>query len=261
VCCVCVLLSSAGARAQHEPYTLLLAKATQPADPVGSIWHQPVAVVFDLDEYLVLPQGGTLANSSCSGRPLLGSRRFGSLDVNSSSGDSGPLSDGSNSSNSSSSSPLLGGASPVGSFARYSARSCRQGVELDCWREGHALPTAAALELVLERRPYQFPKPLVHADRTLTLSVHYVWAWGAKVTDIPPSCGFLLHLHALVNQRSHFMLEGLEPQWRLPQAGSAQVVSNDSATITAQLHVMRYCADLRKEFEKRHPGAAKLSMC
>jgi hypothetical protein len=276
VCCVCrqVHEHSTG----HTPFywqkprnqlTLLAAFGT-------NLWLS----FFDLDEYLVLPQGGTLDNSSCAGRPLLGSSISNSsgrhlLDTVSSpmQGDGSSSSrrrmlDNSNtSSSSSSSSPLLGGSSPVGSFAQYSARSCEQGVELDCWREGVALPTAAVSELVIERCPCQFPKPLVSAERVLTLSVHYVWAWGAKVTDIPPSCGFLLHLHALVNERSHMMPEGLEPHhlvsahWRLPEAGSAQLFTNDSTAIAAHLHDPQYCAELRKDFAKRYPGTAKLSMC
>lgn len=186
---------------------------------------------FDLDEYLVLPNGGTITNSSCAGESLLNS------------------------------------SSPAWNFVRYSARSCKKGVEFECWRDGQALPTATGLDLVLEKCPCQYHKPLLVADRVLTLSVHYVWAWGAKIASVPTSCGFLVHLHALVNQRGHFMPEGLEQhhlvpaQWVLPEFGSARVLAQDSTGIAAHLHDFQYCAKLRKDYASLHPGKAKLSIC
>lgn len=233
-------------------------------DAAGGIRHQQtLAVLFRSGRVPCTATGKQQlrSNSSCAGRPLLGSS---CPLLKSSNSSSRRLLD---SSNSSTSGPLLGGSSPVGSFTRFSARSCKQGVELDCWREGQALPTSAASELVVERCPCQFSKPLMLAERMLTLSVHYVWAWGAKVTDIPASCGFLVHLHALVNQRDHFMPEGLEQhhlvpaQWVLPEAGSARVLAQDSTAIAGHLHDFQYCTKLRKDYANMHPGKAKLSIC
>jgi hypothetical protein len=185
---------------------------------------------FDLDEYLVLPQGGTVSDTSCVGEPLL-DPKF-----------------------------------PAFSFARYSVRSCSKDIDWDCWLDGQALATSSNLNLVLEKCPCQFHKPLVDADKTLTLSVHYVWAWGAKVQDIPQSCGFLMHLHALVHRRSHFMPPGLEKdhlvhaQWLLPKSGSGQVMLAGSSDIAAHLHNATYCGALRKAAAGKS-GQAKFSMC
>jgi hypothetical protein len=209
---------------------------------------------FDLDEYLVLPQGGTLfggkngnssSSSSCMGRPLLGED---------------------------SSVPAL-------SFARYSVRSCSdKRTDLQCWlQDGQALPTASKpMGLLIEKCPCQFHKPLVEADKTLTLSVHYVWAWGAKVVDVPQRCGFLMHLHALVQRRGHFMPPGVEQdhllraQWVLPESGGSGRVfvagssssSDDDDDISRHLHSAAHCGELRKARLSDRPGQrAKFSMC
>lgn len=162
--------------------------------------------------------------------------------------------------------PLLDIAFPAFSFVRYSVRSCNKHTDLACWVEGQALPTATGLDLSLEKCPCQFHKPLVEAERTLTVSVHYVWAWGAKIRDVPESCGFLMHLHALVHRRNHFMPPGLEKdhlvhaKWVLPEAGSGQIMVAGSADIGVHLHNFTYCGELRKAAAKKH-GKAKFSVC
>lgn len=170
---------------------------------------------FDLDEYLVLPRGGTAQHSTCLGTPLL-------VD------------------------------SPAIAFSRFSVRSCADRVDLACWREGQALPSASGLALQMERCPCQFHKPLVQPDRLLTMSVHYVWAWGATVFDVPPSCGFLVHLHALVNARGHFNPKHIAPEhmlqaeWQLPAAGSGQIFVSGTSNVADLLYNATHCGELRK---------------
>jgi hypothetical protein len=175
---------------------------------------------FDLDEFLVLPQGGTLASALCNGRPLLQAGQ------------------------------------PAASFARYSARSCVAApVDLQCWLGGAPLPTTSGVELLMERCPCQFHKPLLRPQDVLTMSVHFVWpaGRGKRVADVPHGCGFLLHLHALVHQREHFMPQGLAADhigaatWVLPlQGGSARIALPTGGNATAWLHDTGRCATLRK---------------
>lgn len=196
---------------------------------------------FDLDEYLVLPQGGTVfgGNSSCMGRPLLDPK------------------------------------APAFSFARYSVRSCsKQTTDWQCWlQDGQALATATEpVDLLIEKCPCQFHKPLVEAERTLSLSVHYVWAWGVKVVDVPQRCGFLMHLHALVQRRGHFMPPGVEADhllrahWVLPASGGSGrvfVAGSSDDDIARHLHNATYCGELRKAAAGvGRPGQrAKFSVC
>lgn len=161
--------------------------------------------------------------------------------------------------------PLLDPKIPAFSFSRYSVRSCSKDTDLECWVDGQALATASGLDLVFEKCPCQFNKPVVEADRILSLSVHYVWAWGARTQDVPESCGFLMHLHALVNKRGHFMPQGVEAdhlvrvKWVLPQVGSGQVLSGGS-DVAAHLQNVTYCDALRKAAAKL-PGQAVFSAC
>lgn len=183
---------------------------------------------FDLDEYLVLPQGGTLASAQCNGKPLLDDK------------------------------------SPAWSFARHSTRSCLDNkapnsVDLVCWKDGQALPVSTDIGLELERCPCRFHKPLLRPERVLTMSVHYVWAFGKKIADVPQSCGFLVHLHALIKNRGHFMPAGLKAeflvraQWVLPEFGSGQVVMEPAGqqNIGAHLHNFIHCEQLRKAAGER----------
>jgi hypothetical protein len=85
--------------------------------------------------------------------------------------------------------------------------------------------------------------------------------------DVPESCGFLMHLHALVNRRGHFMPQGVEAdhlvrgKWVLSQAGgSGQVLFAGSSDVAAHLQNVTYCDALRKAAAKV-PGKAVFSAC
>ena len=63
-------------------------------------------------------------------------------------------------------------------------------MEKDCWVDGQALLLTSGLKVVLEDCHCQFHKPLVQADRVLTLSGHFVcaWGWWMSPTSAASSC-------------------------------------------------------------------------
>lgn len=185
---------------------------------------------FDLDEYLVLPQAGTIIDGQCMGKLLLE-------------------------------------GAPAMSFPRHSARSCKQRPELDCWKDGKALPETTGLDIVLERCPCQFHKPLVRPERVVTLSVHFVWAWGAKIPVVPSQCGFLLHLHALVHERRHLMPHHMPNHhfvagtWVLPkEQGSGLLLHHDGQNMVDDFYNTTFCSNVRK-LSQQQPRRHIISAC
>lgn len=116
---------------------------------------------------------------------------------------------------------------------------------------GQALPLSTGLDVVLERCPCQFHKPLVIAEKVLTITVHFVWAWGAKIMDVPRHCGCVLHLHALVQKRDHFMPLGLPDEhkvggtWVLTEQGSGLLQGGGGRSIVNDFYNSTLCAGLR----------------
>lgn len=165
--------------------------------------------------------------------------------------------------------PLLGTA-PAIRLLRYPARSCSRHVESDCWRDGYPLPNTTGLHILLERCPCQFHKPIVQVEQTLTLSVHFVWpkpGYQGADSDLPQHCGFLLHLHALVHDRSHFMPHKLPDHqlvagtWVLPkEQGSGLLWHRDGHNMVEDLHNSTSCSNLRK-LARPQAGDQVLSVC
>lgn len=97
------------------------------------------------------------------------------------------------------------------------------------------------------------------------MSVHYAWAYGGKIVELSQSCAILLHLHALVQQRGHFMPPGVNSSslvralWTLPAAGSGLVTTPGSAGIASNLWNATHCVDLRKAAGSQE--ADKFSLC
>ena len=109
------------------------------------------------------------------------------------------------------------------------------------------MPTSSGLQLVLEKCPCRFHKQILQPDRVVTMSVHFIWAGGAKTPVAPTSCGFLVHLHALVANRDHFMPKALEKgravtaRWVLNGTSSGQVLMPGGGSVVAHLRNSTEC--------------------
>lgn len=128
---------------------------------------------FDLDEYLVLPGGGSINNSMCLARPLLDK----------------------------------GAAGRLGSwnFVRFQAKTCPESnSDLPCWEDGRGVSGSGNIKLLHDVCPMStgHAKQVIVADMVDIVSVHFTFSErfeGNQLVNM--SCGYLLHFYSLLMGR------------------------------------------------------------
>jgi hypothetical protein len=128
---------------------------------------------FDLDEYLVLPDGRSVSDAMCFGKPLL---------------DKGE-----------------GGKTGSWAFIRFQAKTCADSdADLPCWQKGHSVSSNRDTQLLHDLCPMSpgHGKHILEADMVDSISVHFTTSEQYEGNAlVNASCGHLLHFYSLLESR------------------------------------------------------------
>jgi len=164
-------------------------------------YYRGVRLVFlDLDEYLVFRNatGSSIDNATCNSQPL-----------------------------------LQAGAS-AWNLVRFQAKTCDHETDLQCWKEGLALPVMANANLYMDMCAMGrwHGKIIVESDLVLNVNVHtpsVAPTATSNITHVSPDCAFIIHLFSLAQFRRKIVwLKILSyypmSQWQLPVNGPGAAV-------------------------------------
>lgn len=132
---------------------------------LASYGHKVKLSFFDLDEYLVLPKGGTIQDRMCGNMPLLND------DI------------------------------AVTTVTRYPAlcTGCT-GEELSCWEKANTLGSSGSIQLT--QCPCYLGKSILTAGEVVNTKVHKsAPASGYIGMHMEAHCGYLIHLQALISNK------------------------------------------------------------
>lgn len=146
---------------------------------LGAYGRNARLAFFDLDEYLVLPDGGTVSDSLCFGQPLL-------LDK-------------------AASGSAAGKQLASWTFIRFQAKLCQENnADMPCWEDGRGVSGTADVQLLHDVCPMStgHGKQIMVADMVDIPSVHFTFSEhhaGNHLVNM--SCAHLLHFYSLLEGR------------------------------------------------------------